>query len=308
MEVRMATMQDRRQDRSVGDRAGAITSTVDMIAGAYGPATVRWFLGLMWLSNVNWKVPPDFGGLKNYVQAGIDHPVLPGSAWMFEHIVLPNMTPFGYLTLFVEVGLAALLLSGRFLRVAAVISVLQAFAIGLSVANAPAEWYWSYLLMIGLSIAVLVQAPRSRPTAPRTMGVVVALVGVVTAITTIKGGFGGDNSVTRSLFTGRNDIPDEFGFAIFVGSIALGLILIALGGGTWALAHARAEVRRGVGIAMIAVAALLLLTYSDSPDTLIIGLGSRAVHCGILATVGLCLLPWRDPAPEPVTGRSGTES
>ena len=172
------------------------------------------------------------------------------------------------------------------------VSFVQSVAIGLAVANAPDEWYWSYLLMMGLSIAVLVQARRARPQSARTIGVVVALTGVVTFFTTIKAGFGGDNMMTRSLFTGSNDIPDEFGNAIFPGSIALGVILVAIGIGALALSAASVEVRRIAGIAAIAVATVLLFTYTDSPATLIIGLGSKPVHCGILATVGLCLLPW----------------
>lgn len=288
----MTTTHEVRNRSSFGVRSAAVSAVVDDYAGRYGPVIVRWLLGLLWLSNVNWKVPTDFGGLRNYVQAGVDHPVAPGSSWMFEHIVLPNMTAFGYLTLFVEVSLAALLLSGRFRRIAAVVSLAQAFFIGLAVANAPEEWYWSYLLMIGLSIAVLVLAPRDRPTSARAIGIVVVLVGIVTAITSIKAGFGGDNMATRSLFTGRNDIPDEFGNAIFPGSIALGLIIAAFGAAAVALGRSRGQVRRAVGIGFIVLAALLLATYSDSPDTLIVGLGSKPVHCGILATVGLCLLPW----------------
>ncbi len=278
-------------NRSARGRVSEVTATVDRIAGRAGPVAARWLLGLMWLSNVNWKVPPNFGGLLNYVQAGVDHPVLPGSAWVFEHLVLAHLTPFGYLTMLVEVGVGALLLSGRYLRVAAVVSAVQAFAIGLAVANAPDEWYWSYLLMTGLSIAVLAMAPRDRPTSARTIGIVVALAGVVTAINNAGGGFGGDDNMTRSLFTGSNDIPDEFGNSVFPGSVALGLAFVVVGVAAWFLAGASIQVRRVAGIATIVVSVVLLLTYHADPSTLVIGLGSRAVHCGMLAAVGLALLP-----------------
>jgi uncharacterized membrane protein YphA (DoxX/SURF4 family) len=250
----------------------------------------------MWLSNVNWKVPTEFGGLRNYVQAGIDHPVVPGSAWMFEHVVLPQISLFGWATLFVEVGLAAALLSGRALRTAAVVSAIQALAIGWAVANAPDEWYWSYLLMFGMSIAVLTQAGRDRPHSPRLMGAVVAVYGAVVVITNLAAGFTGDDGVTRTLFTGRNDIPDEFGVSVFTGSVALGLVFVAFGVAAWLLAGSSVDVRRIVGWVIVGVAALLLLTYRAAPDTLVIGLGSRAVHCAVLATLGLSLLPRREAA------------
>lgn len=173
------------------------TGEVDRYTVRFGPVVVRWLLGLLWLSNVNWKVPTEFGGLRNYVQAGVDHPVVPGSAWMFEHLVLPQMGLFGWLTLFVEVGLAAALLIGRFLRTAAVISAAQAVGIGLAVANAPNEWFWAYFSMIGLSVAVLVQAPASRPHSARLMGAVVVVYGVVVAVSNAAAGFGGDANVRR---------------------------------------------------------------------------------------------------------------
>jgi len=274
-------------------RLDSMTAAVDRVSRRAGPVAVRWLLGLMWLSNVGWKVPTGFGGLRNYVQAGVDHPVLPGSAWVFEQIVLPQMSLFGWVTLFVEVGLSAALLSGRYLRVAAIVSMAQAFGIGLAVANAPNEWYWAYLLMIGLSIAVLVQAPTSRPTSPRALGLVTIGFGLIVILNNISAGLLGDDNVTRSVFTGSNDIPDEFGNAIFTGSIALGLLFVALGAGTWLLGSADAAVRRAVGAGAIVIAAALLFTYRSSPDDLIIGLGSRPVHCGVLAALGLSLLPTR---------------
>lgn len=274
-------------------RLGGVAERVDRVVRRAGPVTVRWILGLMWLSNVNWKVPTEFGALRNYVQAGVDHPVVPGSAWVFEHLVLPQVGLFGWVTLFAEVGVAAALLSGRYLRTAAVVSAAQAAGIGLSVANAPQEWYWAYFLMIGLSIAVLVQAPADFPHSNRVVGAAVAVYGAVVAVANAAAGFGGDGNLTRTWFLGRNDIPDEFGVSVFPGSIALGLVFVALGVATFAASAVPASVRRMAGIGIVAAAAALLLTYRAAPDTLILGLGSRAVHCGVLAMLGLSLLGQR---------------
>ncbi len=153
------------------------------------PLVIRLTAGLLWLSNVGWKVPPNFGksgnscgGLCGYVQDGIDHGVVPGWSWLMENLVLPNLTLFGYATLFLEFTLAVLLLTGTFTRAAAVGGFLQSIAIGLSVANTSGEWYWSYLLMAALHVAVFGMAAgryygvdallRQRPTLPRWMAAI----------------------------------------------------------------------------------------------------------------------------------------
>ena len=273
-------------------RMTSLTGTFDRIVGRAGPVAVRWLLGLLWLSNTDWKVPPDFNSLRGFTAAGVDHPVLPGSAWVFEQIILPRMSMFGWITLFVEVGLAAALLSGRFLRVAGIVSAVQAFAIGLAVANAPNEWYWAYLLMIGLSIAVIVEAPRVRPPSPRTTAIIVAAYGLAISANNLLANRADGSDGTKTLFTGGNDIPDEFANAIFVGSVALGLGFVAIAAGAWFVSSADDRVRTIVGGVTIAVAAVLLLTYRSSPDVLAIGLGARASHCAVLAVVGLSLLPF----------------
>jgi len=129
------------------------------------PLVLRLTAGLLWLSNVGWKAPPNLGesaegcrGLCGFVQAGIDHPVAPGYPWVLEHVVRPNLAAFGWGVLIVEFLLAAMLLSGTLTRLAAVIGFAQSVAIGLSVANAPGEWYWSYALMAGLHLALFAMA------------------------------------------------------------------------------------------------------------------------------------------------------
>jgi uncharacterized membrane protein YphA (DoxX/SURF4 family) len=147
-------------------------SRIEAAVTRASPAALRLTAGLLWLSNVSWKVPPRFGesadgcrGLCAFVQAGIDHPVAPGYPWLLEHAVRPNLEVFGWVVLVVELVLAALLLSGTLTRGAALLGLAQSIAIGLSVANAPDEWYWSYALMAALHVAVFATA------AGRTAGV-----------------------------------------------------------------------------------------------------------------------------------------
>lgn len=270
-----------------------VSKGVDRNVSRWAPTVLRVMAGLLWLSNVSWKVPPDFGGdfgagacgsLCGFTNAGAENQVLPGSTWLFESVVGPNLAVFGWLTLFVEAGLAAALLSGRFVRIAAIVGMVQSAAIGLAVANAEGEWYWSYLLMVGLHLAILVMAPSLRPTPPRVMAAVTAGYGVVVALAHTSGGFTGD---AFTLFEQRNDFPGDFGRNVFPGSLALGSLLVVIAAVAWVAIGPLGSRVRAAGYGLVGVSALLLLTYRD--DGLLIGLGSRASTAAVLAALGLAL-------------------
>jgi uncharacterized membrane protein YphA (DoxX/SURF4 family) len=170
-------------------------------------AVLRILAGLLWLSHVWWKVPPDFGekrrtGLWFWTHLAVDHPVFPPYSWLVEHLVLPNFTAFGWLVLVVETLLPVLLLTGTAVRLAALIGIGQSLAIGLSVAEAPNEWPWAYAMMIGIHLVLLlgpsaqyaavdaVRAARApagnaAPVARRLLGgwgVILALIAAVAGI------------------------------------------------------------------------------------------------------------------------------
>jgi hypothetical protein len=284
------------------------TERMDRNVQSWGPTTLRYVAALLWLSNVSWKVPPDFGEsaetcnrLCGFVQDGIDHPVLPGTAWFFDTIVQPNLTAFGWFTLLIESTLVVLLLSGRYLRTAGVLGIVQSVGIGLAVANTPGEWYWSYILMAALSFAILILAGSLRPTTPRTMAVITVSYGVVVAIGRARNGFTGTGDGDRVLF-GSGGWLANFGQNVFPGSVALGLLLIALGVGAWFVSDLDDEdLRRYTGWGTVAVAAVALATFSG--DGTIIGLGSKASTAAVVAALGLSLVPSGsrtasgDPAP-----------
>ncbi len=93
---------------------------------AVGLAFLRITVGLMWLYNVAWKVPADFGrdsgnGLYKFTGFAVEHPVLPPYSWVVEHLILPNISAFGWLVLVAETALAVLLISGTYVRAAALL-------------------------------------------------------------------------------------------------------------------------------------------------------------------------------------------
>lgn len=262
---------------------------VDRVTARWVPTVLVFVAALLWLSNLTWKVPPDFGksangcdGLCEYTAAGAEHGVLPGSAWFFRSVVLPHLTVFGWLTVFVEAGLASALLANRFVRVAAVVGVLQSVAIGLAVANAEGEWYWSYGLMIALHLAILALAPKVRPISNRALALLISVYGVVVIGAHLDGGFTGDGSF--SLFAQPNDFPGDFGRNVFPGSIALGLVFILIGAVAWRLGAQPPRMQSTIGRVVLALAAALLLTYRG--DGLVIGLHARSTSVAVLAAVG----------------------
>jgi len=191
--------------RSAVSALGGATAPPALVSGVALTA-LRLLVGLMWLWNVVWKVPPDFG--ENKSRASTSGPISESIStvfrpfsWLLEHLVLPNFTAFGWLTFVVESLLAVLLLTGTAVRLAALIGVGQSVAIGLTVAEAPNEWPWAYAMMIGIHLVLLLTASaqyaavdavraaaavgKGGPAAKRLLagwGVVLSLIGTVAIV------------------------------------------------------------------------------------------------------------------------------
>jgi uncharacterized membrane protein YphA (DoxX/SURF4 family) len=199
---------------------------------------LRVLLGLMWLYNVSWKRSPDFGkdagnGLYKFTTYAVDYPVLAPYAWVTEHLILPVFPVFGWVVLIAETALAVMLLTGSFVRLAALIGLAQSLAIGLSVAYAPHEWPWSYFLMIGAHLVLVFAAAgrvlgtdglRTGHTSARTLGQVWAGVAVVTGAISLVRSFG-DPLAARGPTLGSSDPSLSLGSYNLIGS----LVLIAVG-------------------------------------------------------------------------------
>lgn len=125
-------------------------------------ASVRILLGLMWVQNVGWKIPPDFAALGRFVQRGIDDPTFPPFSWGLREVVQPNLVPFGWFVLVSELLLEVGLLFGLATRLWAAVGAVQSLSIGLTVARVPDEWGWSYWLMIAAHVAVFAAPAAGR--------------------------------------------------------------------------------------------------------------------------------------------------
>lgn len=270
----------------VGARAGGIhliLHRVEAETRRVGPAVVRVIAGLLWFVNVDWKVPPDFGraagrGLARFVQAGIDHPVLPPYSWFLEHVVLPNLTVFGWLTLLIEASLATLLISGTLTRLAALGGIAQSGAIALTVMNAPGEWYWSYLLMLAVHLAILATGAG---TVWGVDGLRAAALAAGSAPSDPEGDPG--RSFRRRVRVGRVAVAGilvtyglvlialqreqpfftaaypNSGFALFKGTTALGVVLVVVAAMVAATTGRAAA--RPAGLALLAMAIAVFVAY-----------------------------------------------
>ncbi len=217
-------------------------------AQAVGAAALRVLVGLLWLYNVSWKRAPEFGqdagnGLFKFTSYAVDHPVFPPYSWVVENVVLPNFAAFGWGVLAAETTLAVLLLTGAWVRLAALVGLAQSVAIALSVAYAPHEWPWSYWLMIGAHGLLLVSsagrvfavdAVRSGLARPRSIalpwGLVAVLVGAFSVIASLD-----DPLAKRGPGLGSTDLSISLGEYNLVGGLVLagaGVLLLGAAGGT----------------------------------------------------------------------------
>ncbi len=235
---------------------------------AAGLTAVRILVGLMWLYNVDWKRAPDFGrdsgdGLWAFTSLAVSDPIFPPFSWLVENLVLPAFPLAGWGVLIAETALAVLLLSGAWVRVAALLGIVQSLAIGLSVAAAPHEWPWSYWLMIGVHVALLV-GPSGRVLAvdavrarladgrilARVWGALAVLAGLWGVIASIA-----DPLAARGARLGSTEISISLGSVNVLGGVvlvAVGVLLVVAASGP-ALAS---SLRRAIAVVAAAVAVL----------------------------------------------------
>ena len=157
---------------------------------------MRVVVGLLWLANLEWKRPGDFGrvkgnGLYKYVDSAVRHPVFPPYSWFTEHVVLKQYSAFGWFTLLTEATVAVLLLTGYFTRIATLIGAGLSISIAMSVLtyDKAYEWPWSYYLMFAIHLLLFAAVAgqhfgvdgvrRAGPVAAQRAQIVFGSVGVV---------------------------------------------------------------------------------------------------------------------------------
>jgi thiosulfate dehydrogenase (quinone) large subunit len=124
-------------------------------------ACVRIFVGLLWLQQLSWKMPPTFSGLRRYVESEAQHTFVPGYSFILNNVFLTHFPVLGACVWIAEFLVGITLLFGLFTRFGALLSFLLAAQLYVGLAYAPGEWYWTYGMLVLLA-AALVAVPAGR--------------------------------------------------------------------------------------------------------------------------------------------------
>ena len=132
-------------------------------AGAGTPyifGSLRMLYGILWLQQVTWKVPPDFGlarkdGLYYWTSEMAKYSLLAPHKFFVESVVLPNFLFFAWLTLLTELFIGFSHLLGIVSRLGAFLALAMSANLLVGLARHPAEWPWSFLMLLGYAVVFL---------------------------------------------------------------------------------------------------------------------------------------------------------
>ncbi len=129
-------------------------------------AAVRIAVGLYWLYEQHWKLPPDFGlrdprGLMFAFQQSIQYPTVDLYRALLQNVVVPHFHLFGWLLGVTEVAIGASLVLGALTRAGALVGVLQAVNLLIAQGRTP-EGPWIYLAILAANLFVLITPSNRR--------------------------------------------------------------------------------------------------------------------------------------------------
>ncbi len=140
------------------DRAeGTLARRPSRYAVAFAAARIA--LGLYWLYEQHWKLPPDFGlrdprGLMFAFRQSIQYPTLDLYRAFLQNVVVPHFHLFGWLIGFTEVAIGASLVLGALTRAGALLGALQAVNLLIAQGATP-EGPWIYVALLAANLFVL---------------------------------------------------------------------------------------------------------------------------------------------------------
>lgn len=130
-------------------------------------AELRIFVGIVWIANLSWKLPPDFGrhdarGLLYSFEIAHHWALVGPLRHLVGSVVIPHFTLFGWLVFAIELGAGVLLTLGFMTRLGALLGTAESVAITLLVGRAPTEWFWGYAMFVVLNALPLVVIADAR--------------------------------------------------------------------------------------------------------------------------------------------------
>ena len=151
-----------RADRGV---AGPTSRVRDVDRMALTLAGLRILAGVIWLANLSWKLPPDFGkndpeGLLYSFQRAEQYAIAGPLRDLMHDVVIPHFTLFGWLVFGIELAAGVFLTLGFMTRLGGLLGTTQAIVITALVVRAPDEWFWTYVMLVVLN-SLSLYAPTS---------------------------------------------------------------------------------------------------------------------------------------------------
>jgi hypothetical protein len=153
-------------DKSMASKELAIDGT-----GRIGLLISRLVIGILWYTQLLWKLPPSFGcppgfavstsitsrtsGLCDWVGLMTIYSKIPLQAYLVKTFVVPNMAWMGWFIFLLEASVAASLILGLFTRLGGLLGLLQGLNLYFGVTAVPGEWYWTYGMLATLGLVFL---------------------------------------------------------------------------------------------------------------------------------------------------------
>lgn len=120
---------------------------------------LRVLMGTMWWQQTLWKIPPNFSGLKYWMEQEADHAAIVLQGELVRDIVLPNLTLFGPLVYLAELVIGVTLLLGLVSRAGALLGLLMGLNLWLGLYSAQGEWPWTYMFLVIIQAIFVIDPP-----------------------------------------------------------------------------------------------------------------------------------------------------
>jgi uncharacterized membrane protein YphA (DoxX/SURF4 family) len=120
---------------------------------------LRLLMGVMWWQQTLWKIPPNFDGLRYWMEQEAAHAAIALQGRLVGAIVLPNLAVFGPLVYLTELAIGLSLLLGLFSRAGALLGLLMGLNLWLGLYSAPNEWPWTYMFLVMIQAWFVIDPP-----------------------------------------------------------------------------------------------------------------------------------------------------
>ena len=115
-------------------------------------AVGRMLIGVLWLTSLRWKLPPDFRpdsgrGLREWLDLEVEHAAFELYGDLISSFVIPNFTVLAWLLFLTELSVGLSLLTGTWTRLGAIVGLVMSINLGIGLLGVPGEWPWSYVML-----------------------------------------------------------------------------------------------------------------------------------------------------------------